>query len=312
MHVAVAIVGFRNPDDIVRCLNALEDSSYRDFEVIICENGGAAAYSGLVAKVSPNLAGGQPVRMVEAPFNLGYAGGVNVCLQQTAAADAWWILNPDTCPDKHALSALVARLSAEDCDAVGGTVYFCGGVIQSQGGHWSPQLGNATSLGYGRALDDPIDRAKIERALSYLSGASMMVGRRFLQSVGFMREDYFLYCEEVEWFLRGKARGMRLGFADGAKVLHYQGTTTGSVADITKRPWQPVYLDTRNRILVTRDCFPGWLPLASLAIILIITLRFCRRRAWRQIGYAFAGWTAGLRNERGPVERFGRSGSSRF
>jgi hypothetical protein len=49
MHVAVAIVGFRNEGDIVRCLGALEASTHRDFEIVICENGGPEAYARLTA-----------------------------------------------------------------------------------------------------------------------------------------------------------------------------------------------------------------------------------------------------------------------
>jgi N-acetylglucosaminyl-diphospho-decaprenol L-rhamnosyltransferase len=47
MHVAVVIVGFRNPGDIDACLGSLEASSHRDFEVIICENGGREAHAAL-------------------------------------------------------------------------------------------------------------------------------------------------------------------------------------------------------------------------------------------------------------------------
>ena len=44
MRVAVAIVGYRNPDDLVRCVAALQDSTYQDYQVVICENGGQGAY----------------------------------------------------------------------------------------------------------------------------------------------------------------------------------------------------------------------------------------------------------------------------
>ena len=96
MRVAVAIVGFRNREDILRCLRALSRSTYANFEVAICENGGREAFADLIAVLPTNLPDGQPVRAVEAGGNLGYAGGVNVCLAETPGADAWWILNPDT------------------------------------------------------------------------------------------------------------------------------------------------------------------------------------------------------------------------
>ena len=55
-----------------------------------------------------------------------------------------------------------------------------------------------------------------------------------------------------------------------------------------------------NKILMTRDLFPARLPIVAVAAFLVIFMRFGRRRAWRQMGYALAGWAAGLRGERGP------------
>jgi GT2 family glycosyltransferase len=300
MHVAVAIVGFRNPGDIAGCLEALARSAHTDFEVAICENGGHAAYEALRAATPAKLPGGQRVTCAEAPGNLGYAGGVNFAMALAPDADAWWVLNPDTLPEPAALGACVARLERGDCEAVGCTVYLPGGTVQSYGGRWQANLGRAVSIGHGRRLGDPVEAREVEAGQSYLNGACMLVGRRFLETVGPMREDYFLYCEEVEWCLRGLTRGMRLGFAADARVLHEAGTTTGSYAGFRSLPKTPVYLNERNRLLLTRDLSPARLPLVSLAALGVMTLRFGRRGAWRQLGYALSGWAAGLMNRRGP------------
>jgi len=299
MHVAVVIVGFRNPADIVKCLASLNQSDYADFEVVVCENGGRPAFEALTERLPKVLSGGQSVRILLAPHNLGYGGGVNLGLAASAGADAWWVLNPDTQPDRAALGALVARLSVGDCEAVGGILHFPDGKVESFGGRWWPWGASPRPFGYGGRLDSPVDVTAIEPRLSYVSGASMMISRRFVSATGPMREDYFLYCEEVEWGLRAKARGLRFGLAPEAKVLHYQGATTGSVEQVSRRPRMPVYLDTRNKILVTRDRFPACLPSAALVVIATSVLRFARRGAWRQIGYAVSGWLAGLRGERG-------------
>ena len=300
MHVSVCIVAFRNVPDVVACLAALARSSYADFEVLICENGGQTAYEALIAQLPATLPAGQIVRAVRAPRNLGYAGGVNVGIRETPNADAWWILNPDTLPQPQSLERLVARLQVGDCDAVGPTVYLPDGRVQSHGGRWRPWLARAVSIGHGSAHGAPPDPARIEREQNYLNGASMVIGRRFLEIVGPMREDYFLYCEEVEWCLRGLQRGIRLGYAPGADVLHLTGTTTGSYTAIRNRPQTPIYLGERNKLLTTRDRYPLRLPVAALAALAFACLRFCRARAWRQFGYAMSGLTAGLRGERGP------------
>ena len=298
-HVAIAIVGYRNVGDIVRCLAALTMSSHTHFEVVICENGGLAACADLVEALPARLSGGQEITIIEAPCNLGYAGGVNVCRSYTPTADAWWLLNPDTRPEPEALAALLERLGQEDCDAVGATLLWPDRIVQSYGGRWRSWLARAESIGLGHSLGTPVDLAKLERSLSFLSGASLLFGRRFHDIAGVMREDYFLYCEEVEWCLRAKARGMRLGFAPNALVVHDLGTTTGAGDEFTKRPRLPLYLGERNRLLVTRDCFPARLHLVAIAAFLLLVVTCIRHRAWRQLGYSLEGWWAGLLNRRG-------------
>ena len=298
MHVAVAIVGFRNSGDIIACLGALSRATYADFEVVICENGGEHSYRSLVAALPARLPGGQTVRTICAAENLGYAGGVNVCVRASPHADAWWILNPDTVPDDTALESMVQRLSVGDCEIVGGILYGANGRIQTLGGRWRPWLARAEAIGRGRSADyAPLPG--VERLIDFVSGASMLVSRRFLDVVGPMREDYFLYCEEVEWCLRGHAHGMRIALAPGARVLHRQGSSTGSAVPIRQRPRLQVYLDERNKMLVTRDCFPASLPIAAVNAFILLLVRFLGRGAWRQAFYAWCGWLNGLGNRRG-------------
>ncbi|KEZ15298.1 Glycosyl transferase family 2 [Sphingobium yanoikuyae] len=297
--IAICMVSFRSPEQIIACLETLAATTYPDFEVIICENGGEAAFAALTHAVSHTLPAGQRITCLLAESNLGYAGGVNLCMASRPDAQAWWILNPDTQVEPGTLGALVARLERGDCDAVGGTLYHAGGTVQAYGGRWRPALARAESIGHGASLATAPDVTTIERDMNYLLGASMMIGRHFVEQVGLMREDYFLYAEEVEWCLRGIARGMRLGFAPDALVCHNQGETTGSATSIRERPRLPIFLDERNKILVVRDTRPAMLPIAVLTSLILGILRFARRRAWRQWGYALTGWWAGIRNQRG-------------
>jgi N-acetylglucosaminyl-diphospho-decaprenol L-rhamnosyltransferase len=305
MHVAVSIVGYRNPGDVARCLAALVGSTHGDFEVVVCENGGADACAALRNRLPDRLPTGQAITLFEAPDNLGYAGGVNRCIAASPKADAWWILNPDTEAEPDALQHLVARLAIGDCDGVGGVVYFADGRVQSYGGLWKAKSARAVSIGYGRPSSEAPRAREVEAAQNYLNGASMLVSRRFVETTGPMREDYFLYCEEVEWCLRAIRRGHRLGFAPQARVLHHQGTTMGDFGNLRARGPLSIHLSERNKINLTRDCFPRltlWVIAVSLPLLLY---RFGRRRAWRQCLYGARGWWAGIRAERGPPRWLG-------
>lgn len=296
MRVTVCIVGFRNPFDVLRCLKALARTTYPHFEVIICENGGDAAVAGLRASVPAALVGGQPIRVVTAGGNVGYAGGVNACILATQESDAWWVLNPDTEPAGDALAQMVAHLRGHDYAAVGCTILSPEGRVESRGGRWRAPLARAVSIDNGHC--GAVPKATIGE-IDYLSGASVLVSRRFVETVGLMREDYFLYGEEVEWFLRGRKRKLRFGVAAEAQVVHHQGSTTGSVAKMASRSRTAVYLDERNKLLITHDLAPHLLPIVAPAALALLMLRFARRGAWKQTSYAIEGWIAGLAGRRG-------------
>jgi GT2 family glycosyltransferase len=299
LHVAVGIVAFRNPDDVASCLRALARSTHADYEVVICENGGQAAFDAMAARTPAAMPGGQRVRVIQAPGNVGFAGGVNICIAAAPEAGAVWILNPDTEPEPAALAAMVARLEVGDCDAVGCVLARSDGAVQAFGGKWRPWLARAEAIGRGARVGGAIDAAAVERAQTFIMGASLLAGRRFLETTGPMREDYFLYGEEAEWCRRATERGMRLGFAPDAVVRHHQGATTGSGHAAGRRPRLPVFLDERNKMLFTRDHFAARLPVAALAALALLVLRYGVKGGGGALGHALGGWWSGLRNQRG-------------
>lgn len=299
MHVSVCIVGFRSPDDIGICLDALDRQTWREFSVVICENGGTQAYDELRGRFGSRIAGTRPLRLISAPDNPGYAAGVNRAIEASPDADAWWVLNPDTEPAPECLAALVGRSREGPAGIIGGCVVGTDGRVQSYGGRWLSSLGRVESIGHGRSADVPIDAAAIEPQLDYQCGASMLVARSVIDRIGLMREDYFLYCEEVEWCVRAKDAGLVLGLAPDAIILHHQGSTTGSGGAVRTRDRLPIFLDERNKINMVRDLRPRQLWSAIPAALLLAFIRYGKALAPRQLGYALSGWLAGVRNLRG-------------
>jgi GT2 family glycosyltransferase len=299
--VSVLIVSYRSAGDLEPCLAALAASTHADFEVVVCENGGEAAHAELLRRLPATLAGGQPVRMLLAPGNLGYAGGVNFCIANAPPSDAYWVLNPDTVPEPDALEQMLDRLQSGGCTAVGHDLMLPEGVLASRGGgRWPKSTARAISIDHGRPREPVTPAAEVERSMDYIVGASMLLSAGWVERIGPMREDYFLYCEEIEWCLRATASGERIGYAPDAVVLHRHGTSTGGGGAMNQRSRLSVYLVERNRLLLTRDLFPAALATAIPFALVHLLLRYAKARAWAQVGYAFSGWLAGCRDERGP------------
>ncbi len=298
--VAVIIISYRSHADLPRCLAALGASDYDNFRVVIIENGGADAYAQTTALVATTLAGGQAVTTVCAPGNLGYAGGINLGVSSAPGVDAYWILNPDTAPDSAAMSTMVARLQRGDVDAVGCTLINPDGRVAARaGGRWTRADARVIAIGMGEDVASDGDVVAIEAALDYISGASMLVSAHWMATVGAMREDYFLYCEEIEWCLRATDAGLAMGYAPRALVFHEAGTATGSGNSQATMSRLSAYLNARNRVLLADDQ-PGGAPWGARWLIAgHLLVRFGKRRAWGVMRHALAGWMAGMRGERG-------------
>jgi N-acetylglucosaminyl-diphospho-decaprenol L-rhamnosyltransferase len=325
-HVAVVIVGFRNADEVRACIGLLAHSSHVDFSVHVCENGGSAAYAALVVEVAEiasglvatqpggrilercdgRLPGGRPVHLYDVGENLGYAGGINVCLSAIAAHgtyDAVWILNPDTEPATEAMAALIERQQAGGYGIVGSRLVLKdSGTIQLYGGRMRKWMARGLNIGLHAPADATPDSTAIEREMDYVAGASMYACRAYVEQVGQFDERYFLYYEETDWCFRRGA--WRLGYAHESVVVHAHGTTIGSSVSRATRSPLSVYLDERNKLLFTRRFYRRSFPVVAL-ITLALTAQYAKARAWQNFGIALAGWWAGIRDERGFPHRFG-------
>ena len=304
MRVAIGIVGFRNSDDIANCLAGLAKQTHQNFTVVICENGGEAAHAEIVSRFSQRKLGNGVLTIIGAHDNPGYAGGINRVIRSQPMADALWVLNPDTHPEPECLAKLISRLKQDDVGIVGGRIVGPSGHLQSCGGRWRSKLARVESIGHGWPAEQQLDIAAIERDLDFQSGASMLVAQSVIEKIGPMREDYFLYCEEVEWCVRAKDAGFGIGFAAGATIVHHQGSTTGSGGAVRSRKRLPIFLDERNKINMVRDLRPAHLWTAIPAALILMILRYGKALAFRQLSYAIAGWLAGLRNHRGRPDWF--------
>jgi len=282
-RLAVLVVTYGNPEDVDRCLRSLARSELSDFEIFICENGGEAAFSKLVdlllgsggvlqktdgrAIEGLDRPGGRIVDVVKCRFhdrpnivrigcavdNLGYGGGVNAWLERLLGHSGWdaaLVLNPDTEVSEACLSELL-KTADQGHEMVGPTLVFHDAPerIVNCGLRWSPVTGRVTAVG----RDLPADRvppAELLSSIDAVSGACVLATRSYVEEVGLMAEDYFLYMEDLDW---GRRRGhRRTGFADKAIVRHVGGTAIGSSVDPRQQSPLSVYLSARNSILYAR------------------------------------------------------------
>lgn len=344
-RVAILIVGFRNPHDVGACLAALSCAMAQpSFDIFICENGGHESFDELYAtlvdrqglctaayedlpewRISPSERL-QDVRCLAlkgrssrvwigcARENLGYAGGINVWINELMHLQNWdgiWILNPDCEPEPGALSALVTRAINGNKGMVGSTLmsFEDRDHVHCRGGlRWRSLMMRPRIVGFRQPRQSPIDLSAIEAALDFISGASMYVTRACLAEIGPMDERFFLYYEDADWSVRAKPYG--LGYASDSVVLHKGGTTIGSAGPRAHRSRLAVYLQNRNCIHFVRQHFPSLLPVAGI-LWFLYAFEYLFAGSLQNYKTAIEGLLAGLRGETGRPQRLAENNIER-
>ena len=210
-----------------------------------------------------------PLTLVQNKENGGFASGNNVGIRLAMAQPdmhSLWLLNNDTLVEPDCLLRLRERLA--ECDeraVVGNRIHFFDDpyTIQALGGNRFDRLTGAASESLGRFQPERLPRniEHEEAQLHYISGCSMLLPRAFLDEVGLMNDDYFLYYEEIDWFTRAEQR-FPCRIADRAVLYHREGSAIGSANYDGGASAFSEYHMYRSRLLFMRRYYPLYLPLA--------------------------------------------------
>lgn len=189
--------------------------------------------------------------------NGGFAAGNNAAmryLERCNFIDYYWLLNNDTIVERNSVSALLAAAESSPKTGIWGSKvkYFSQrDRLQAAGGY---RYDWATARATPLLEDEPALQGRFD----YVAGCSMFVARRFVEDVGMMNENLFLYFEEIDWCTRAPGK-WKLGYVPESEVYHKEGASIGSSAHARPSDLSLRYI-TRNRLFFTRYRAPHHLP----------------------------------------------------
>ena len=108
--------------------------------------------------------------------------------------------------------------------------------------------GSAFDVGYLDADNDT--STSTPSSIAAWSGATVVLRADYLRDVGPLRDDLFLYYEDVDHSLRGARRGWRFAYVPTSVVRHAHGATSSRTPDLVR------HLSARNRLLVLAEHAP--------------------------------------------------------
>lgn len=278
-QLAVVILNYNTRDLLRACLRSVLASSARTADqlsvaTLVVDSASTDGSAAMVAAEYPD------VHLVASPDNLGYTGGNNLALQLLGFAvdapaytetseqplpqtpDYVLLLNADTELVADALWQLVKTLEAAPAAAVcGARLQFGDGRFQHSAFHfptflqlaldifpWAewPYLRQLWPRLYDSSLNGryPAERWATDEpfAVDFVLGAAMLVRASAIRQVGGLDNEYFLYCEEMDWCLRLANAGWRVLAAPTARVIHHEGQSSRQVRwPAYVRLWQSRY-----------------------------------------------------------------------
>ncbi|HEY3495579.1 MAG TPA: glycosyltransferase family 2 protein [Polyangiaceae bacterium] len=260
------IVIFGGGGDMRELLPSLLELDYPNFEVVLVDNqllaGARAIYDEFVA-AHP----GFPARFLEAGGNLGFSGGNNVGIRRVVAegTDYVLLLNDDTLVAPDFLRLLVDALEGDRRAGIAGPkIYF---AEHESDGSWSK--GRRIWFG-GGAVNwlrtkpvhvrlDELDDGAVETSgeTEFMTGCALLIRREVIDRIGPMPEEYFLYCEDLDWCLAARAEKWKILYVPASHVWHKVSRSTGGGSP------SYVYYNVRNRLMVARKYAD---PLRALAL----------------------------------------------
>lgn len=248
MRVSIIIVNWNGVKHLPECLDSLERQSFRDFEVIVVDNG-SSDDSVSYLQQRPE------VRLVRLKENSGFAAGNNAALP-VAQGKYLVTLNNDTKAEPDWLEKLVAVADAHpEAGMVG-----CR-ILSYQDPERIDSLGMAVcrdgmSRGNFRGRRFAELSLKPEEEIIFPSACVALYRRAMVEEIGFFDGDFFAYCEDTDLGLRGRLAGWNALLARDAVVYHKYSMTSGSLSPLK------LYLVERNHFYAALKNFP--LPLLFL------------------------------------------------
>jgi GT2 family glycosyltransferase len=319
--VYIVLLNYNGWQDTLECIESILHSDYFNYQIIVVDNASSdnsffmiqswlqerkqsqetndaqldfviydepAYIKEEIAEKELNL--NYPITLIQSGENKGFSAGNNVGIQYAIAksdADFLWLLNNDTIIKSSALHELVNKaaeykIQERRVGVIGAKLmeYSSPELIQTVGGVFNKWLATTKMIGACELDIGQYDNG-VDAHIDFPSGASMFVQVKFIQDIGLMSEDYFLYFEEIDWVTRGRITGWDIGYCGTAQVFHKGGASAGSSTSSETRSVLSDYYGIKNRVIFTRKFHSEKISIVYLGILVAIINRIKKQQFGR-------------------------------
>ena len=240
--IAIIIVNWKQYELTINCLLSLEKLEYKNFKVIIVDN------ESNFEKINKIKSDFTKVEVIESKENLGFATANNIGIKYAIKNKFEYVmlLNNDTEVNKKFLAPLLNSFQNDNSL----------GAVQPLIMNYNNRVKVWNAGGYlNNFFGFPYTNKKLNnknRQIDWITGCCILLKTKVIKKVGLMDEDFFAYYEDVDWSLRIKKLGYKLGVVDSSVIFHH-GTKSSNNSNFEGNLSPFVhYLNIRNHIYLIK------------------------------------------------------------
>ncbi|SKA17030.1 glycosyltransferase family 2 protein [Sediminibacterium ginsengisoli] len=240
--VSIITVNFNHSHITEELLESISrTNTWPEIEIIVVDNGSKINALPEWEKRYPG------VRFIRSEVNTGFAGGNNIGIR-ASTGDYLFLVNNDTEFTEGLIDKLVATLEENpQAGMVSPKIrYYHEPEILQYAGYTEMNYFTARNRCIGQYEPDLGQYDGRTGPTGFAHGAAMMVKREALEKAGPMKENYFLYYEELDWCDSIKRAGYSVWVNLQAVIFHKESVSVGQKSALKE------YFMNRNRILYIR------------------------------------------------------------
>ena len=276
--VAVIIVNWKKYDITSSCIESILNSTNSNFKIILVDNESDN-------KKVKNFKYRDEIKIIQNKKNEGFSKANNIGIDYALKNnyDYTILINNDTIVEKNLIEVLLKTAQAKNLSVVQPLILkYNSKVIWNAGGRINYFFGNfITRKKVGNSLNSSHELTE------WLTGCCCLFKTKIFKEIGKLDESFFAYYEDVDFSLRLKKHGYKIGFTSKTHVYHYESFS--SISNNYKggklSPYIH-YLNIRNHILILKkhsDLFNPFgtrlyqiFKIISYSIYFIFRLRFTK------------------------------------
>lgn len=221
--IAIILVNYNGEAYLKECIDSLRGINYDNYEIIVVDNGSTDNSLEILNEYNSGVV------LIQAEKNGGFSYGNNIGIKYALEnnADYCLLINTDTLVEPDFLLKLLESFDRyENVGIVGPKImyypdkeriWFGGGRI-----NW---LRFKVIHDHIKELD--IGQCNEEKEVEFMTGCAILISKKTIEKVGLLEEDYFMYCEDIDFSMKILDNNLKIIFNPEAVIYHKVSASSG-------------------------------------------------------------------------------------